>query len=259
MGPRIKDHYIALRDCLTLNASHLETLSLDLAEWKDALIRGFDDDPTYDYTRKPWNFFTQGVLLIARDQDINKNTARFPMLKCLALSQAPFGDSDSVLERTSTALAFSQLKELKLWNCDGMLSMLDLLAKNDTCSQLIRLEISIFDPVGIVMWKKFGLVPFLNSLSSLEDVFLMIDTIDWYAITRSICSHIPSLKRMVFHDRCCMSKTFYGTGERVDIISIEDEQAPYNDDMRKLLTQTDSEFMGLSYDLNGLVSEKSNG
>lgn len=254
LGPQTPSDFVALRKCLTTNASHMNSLSLDLRNWRDYSSIFRERSGTPEETAEEADALIRDILSITDDKDLIGAKSRFPMLTSLSLSQTPLGGNDTDRTKLLRALSFSHLKTLKLRNCDKMAPMIKFLASESICSQLTNIEIFAFDVEDSNALHKVKVKPLLDSLSELEDVFLFLDEENWDSIADSISGHASSLKRVVLHRREIFMDDNYQWEQEETRTFTETLPILQADGFRKLFVESDCEMIGITCDLDDLAS-----
>lgn len=255
IGPHTLSDYVTLRTCLTTNSPHLQALSLDLGGWDVCSFAFRDRDEISDNPTQADGFLIREVLSIPDSKDLYSDKSPFPKLTSLSLSQTPVGGAKTDLVRLFQALSFHQLKSLKLRNCDGMAPMLDQLAKEHFCGQLTHVEILAFDVNDWTLTDGLEVLPFLDTLSHLEDMFLFLEEADWSGIADTVCSHALSLKRVVLHQRALFIDDRYEYENEDTQKFTEELPLLCTDGLRRIFTEASCEMIGMSCDLDDLVSD----
>ena len=201
-GINKSNNFHSLGECIKVNKQGMETLVLDLIDWKGTEHEYFDglrrtNGSIESYTN---NFFARDILeLIPGDEK-----TILPHLSTLSLSAVSFQDAQ---EEMLHALNISRLRSLKLWNCPHSLDLLQTIVSGAHAMRLRSFELVL--DVGRYSEQEIHgdvfhriISGFLNAFRGLEDVYLMLtDYTDWRTIFHAIMGHVSTLDRLVTHER----------------------------------------------------------
>ena len=184
IGLRSGDDVDALVECLENNATHLRNLTLDLIDWEQTEYGMFDADETDDE-----------IPLFADRRATSR--LRFLALQRLSLSQVSFMTGAGTFPSTFN---YTQLRELRLWNCPGTLELLRHLTDSHRALPLVTLEL-VVDMQHADEPMESAVSRFLQTFAGLRDLFLSLYVWDWRRIIDVIMTRLQPLKRLVFHGR----------------------------------------------------------
>ena len=192
--------YMALSECLTANAAQLQSLTIDLGEWDEAVINWMVDQEAYGHSKSEIpNFFAMHVLCLKPNQE----TVAFPSLVKVSLSSVCFAQ---VASEMSHALNMMSLHTLSLWNCPEVCVLIDAMCSLKDSPRLKSLEL-------VEDWRQpddricISLAALLKKFTGLENLYLLVNSVEdpelrsWYDLVQGIKRHKSTLKRLVLHER----------------------------------------------------------
>lgn len=192
-GVRNSDDFKTLRACLSVNASHLRELTLDLVDWYKAVGNWAAAHRTW-ITDHYSNFFTTDVLEI-KAGNLNRI---FPVLDLLSLSAVSF---ETAIEEIPHAMNFAGLSTLKLRHCRLVKELLDGIPSSSQKIRLTSFEV-VVDSEDVEVPNEFDVGGFLRAFEGLQNLYLMFpDAGDWSSLLGGVLNHETTLKRLVIHGR----------------------------------------------------------
>ena len=195
-------NFHSLRECIKVNEQGMETLVLDLIDWKEAerkysigLKRTIGSISGYTH-----NFFAKDILgLFPGDEK-----TILPHLSTLSLSAVSFQDAT---EEMLHALNICRLRSLRLWNCPHSLDLLQTIVGGGHNVTLKSFELVVDADCNFEQethGETFHMIvcAFLSAFRGLEDLYLMFTPyMDWGRIGQSILGHVVTLDRLAIHER----------------------------------------------------------
>lgn len=192
--------YMALSGCLAANAAQLQSLTIDLGDWDEAVIIWMVDQEAYGHSKAEIpNFFAMHVLCL----ESNQETVTFPALVKVSLSSVCFAHFGLEMFH---ALNIMSLHTLSLWNCPGVCVLVDAMCSLKDPPRLKSLEL-------VEDWRQpdegicNSLTALLKKFTGLEDLYLLVNSAEdpmlrsWYNLVQGIKRHKHTLKRLVLHER----------------------------------------------------------
>lgn len=222
IGLRSGDDLDALMECFDNNATHLRNLTLDFINWEQT-----------DYGMFGWRDTDDEIPVLGRAT----SRLRFPALERLSLAEVPFVTGATMFASTFN---FTQLRELRLWNCPGTLELLKHLTNSHRALPLVSLEL-VVDMQHADEPMERAVSGFLQGFSGLRDLFLSLYVWDWRRIIDVIMDRLRPLKRLVFH----------GRGVDADEESewyeeLADRSLEWNDRLSLLFASAECEVIGIA-------------
>ncbi|MCJ1358475.1 MAG: hypothetical protein MMC33_008475 [Icmadophila ericetorum] len=193
---------IQLSACLKANAGHLQSLTIDLGDWDEAMSAWMLDQRNQeDLSDETDNFFAKRILGLSPHQD----NVIFPSLATVSFSSISFVNFEQAMFR---AVNITGLHTLKLWNCERVESLLSvIIAANEPLRLKVFELVQDSDRTSDYMGDPSSriLPTFLERFTGLEDLYLLLNDDEywtaWSDIARGISHHKDSLKRLALHER----------------------------------------------------------
>ena len=192
-------NFHSLRECIKVNEQRIETLVLDLIDWREAEHKyyvGLKRTTGSMGSGQIYNFFAQDILgLVPGDEK-----TILPHLSTLSLSAVSFQD---VTEEMLHALNICRLCSLRLWNCPHSLDLLQTIVGGAHNVTLKSFElVADVDCYYKQQTHVIVVCAFLNAFRGLEDLYLMLTPyMNWGRIGQSILGHVVTLDRLAIHER----------------------------------------------------------
>lgn len=241
IGLHSEEDFEALKGCLRDNATHLQALTLDLIDCQQNDFWSLDSGETNDEIPDLNNFFATDVMCLGQDSP----GLHFPTLELLSLSEVSFKTAERSL---ASAFNFSRLQKLRLWNCPGMIELLDDVANSYHALPLVSLEL-VIDIHHAETLPEMEVSRFLQTISGLRDLYLSLYVWDWEPVLEAVMNHLSSLKRLVLHGR--------GVDADEDSLWFEEDadySIEWNGPLSLLFELAECDVMGIANPPNFMVS-----
>jgi hypothetical protein len=196
------DDFEAISKWIRTRGERIRSLDLDLVLWHNAelswRITSRQSNRRNMHKEMPKNFFASTVLGIQPGVSTKSMTS----LRNLSLSSVSFHYEASEMAR---AFNVEQLQNLKLRDCPGSLTWLDLIASSGKVMHLRCFEFQYNAGCTDLVEERSEnitstIAGFIQHLRGLEDLFLMLPQgVDWIEVSCAISGHSSSLHRVVCH------------------------------------------------------------
>ncbi len=185
------EDFSALTKILEGNAEHLEELELDLLDWV-----GATEGLRAGRLNGSRNLFARDVLRL----EAGKRRVLFPCLHSLSLSAVSFRQS---IEDMASAFNFERLQTLKLRNCPGTNTLLEMPVDSNQTIRLTSLELIVRSLYPESSKSTPAACRFLQMFHGLKDLFMLIHAPERVTGTywAAVLHHKSTLKRLVYHER----------------------------------------------------------